>query len=69
MEQVLELYQQPYEPKHPMVCMDEQPKQLIEKIMLPMLARWPKAIMSMSATACATYGCLPSRWWAGTRSR
>lgn len=29
MEQVLEVYQQPYDPSHPVVCMDEQPKQLL----------------------------------------
>ena len=29
MEQVLEVYKRPYDPKRPVVCMDEQPKQLI----------------------------------------
>ncbi len=29
MEQVLEVYKRPYDAKHPVVCMDEQPKQLI----------------------------------------
>ena len=29
MEQVLDVYQQRYDPRHPFVCMDEQPKQLI----------------------------------------
>jgi hypothetical protein len=29
MEQVLEVYTRPYDAKHPVVCMDEQPKQLI----------------------------------------
>ncbi len=31
MEQVLEVYKRPYDPKHPVVCMDEQPKQLISE--------------------------------------
>ncbi len=31
MEQVLEIYERPYDPQHPVVCMDEQPKQLIEE--------------------------------------
>jgi hypothetical protein len=37
MEQVLEVYQRPYDPRHPVVCMDEQPKQLIreERSLLP----------------------------------
>jgi len=29
MEQVLEVYKRPYDPRRPVVCMDEQPKQLI----------------------------------------
>jgi hypothetical protein len=29
MEQVLEVYKRPYDAQHPVVCMDEQPKQLI----------------------------------------
>lgn len=32
MEQVLDIYKQPYNPKNPVVCMDESPKQLIEDI-------------------------------------
>lgn len=35
MEQVLEVYQQPYDPRHPVVCMDEQPKQLIAEQRTP----------------------------------
>jgi hypothetical protein len=31
MEQVLEVYKRPYDAKHPVVCMDEQPKQLIRE--------------------------------------
>jgi len=31
MEQVLEVYKRPYDPKHSVVCMDEQPKQLISE--------------------------------------
>jgi len=29
MEDVLEVYKQPYDPKHPVVCIDEMPKQLL----------------------------------------
>jgi len=29
MEQVLDVYQRPYDPRRPVVAMDEQPKQLI----------------------------------------
>jgi len=31
MEQVLEVYARPYDEKHPVVCLDESPKQLIEQ--------------------------------------
>ena len=32
MEKVLEVYKRPYDPKYPVVCMDESPKQLIGEI-------------------------------------
>lgn len=35
MEDVLNLYEQPYDPKRPMVCFDERPCQLIEDILTP----------------------------------
>ena len=31
MEDVLDVYKRPYDPKHPVVCMDEQPTQLIKE--------------------------------------
>ena len=31
MEQVLEVYKRPYDPARPVVCMDEQPKQLVSE--------------------------------------
>ena len=36
MEQVLEVYKRRYDAKHPVVCMDEQPKQLIAETRKPM---------------------------------
>lgn len=36
MEDVLELYQRPYDPQRPMVCMDEKPTQLIEEVCTPL---------------------------------
>jgi hypothetical protein len=38
MEDVLDIYEKPYDPKRPVVCMDEQPNQLIgeERIPIPM---------------------------------
>lgn len=36
MEQVLEVYKRPYDSRHPVVCMDEQPKQLISEVSGPL---------------------------------
>lgn len=35
MEQVLAVYQRPYDERHPVVCLDESPKQLISESRLP----------------------------------
>lgn len=39
MEDVLEVYQRPYDPKRPVVCLDEQPKQRIREVRAPIPAR------------------------------
>lgn len=36
MEQVLEIYRRKYDEKYPVVCMDEQPKQLIGETRQPL---------------------------------
>ena len=36
MEKVLDLYTQPYDPKRPVICMDETPKQLISEVKQPL---------------------------------
>jgi len=38
MEDVLEVYKRPYDPKFPVVCMDEQPMQLIQETKTPIPA-------------------------------
>lgn len=38
MEQVLDVYQRPYDEQHPVVCLDESPKQLIEEKRTPVKA-------------------------------
>ena len=38
MEAVLEVYQRPYDPKTPVVCMDETSKQLIRETRTPITA-------------------------------
>jgi hypothetical protein len=35
MEDVLEVYQRPYEEKRPVICMDEQPVQLLGEVREP----------------------------------
>jgi hypothetical protein len=46
MEDVLEVYEKPYDPECPVVCMDEQPVQLIKETRrpIPATARRPKRI-------------------------
>ena len=36
MEMVLDVYKRPYDPKRPVVCMNESPKQLIAEVKSPM---------------------------------
>lgn len=36
MEDVLETYEKPYDPAHPVICMDEQPVQLIKDVKAPL---------------------------------
>ena len=40
MEDVLAVYERPYDPRYPVVCMDEQPTQLIEELRTP-IAGYP----------------------------
>jgi len=39
MEKVLEVYKRPYNPKYPIICMDESPKQLIKETKTPIKAK------------------------------
>jgi hypothetical protein len=39
MEDILEIYRRPYDPKRPLVCMDESTKQLLDEIRLPIPGR------------------------------
>ncbi len=36
MEEILDLYQRPYDPKRPVVCMDERPMQLLKETRVPL---------------------------------
>ena len=46
MEDVLETYEKPYDPAHPVLCMDEQPVQLVKdvKVPIPATADHPKRV-------------------------
>jgi transposase len=35
MEQVLDVYKRPYDPGHPVICLDESPKQLVSEVRKP----------------------------------
>lgn len=35
MEDILDLYEEPYDPKRPVICIDERPCQLIEDVVVP----------------------------------
>jgi DDE superfamily endonuclease len=39
MEDVLDLYEQPYDPKRPVICFDERPCQLIDDAIIPILIK------------------------------
>lgn len=39
MEDVLDVYELPYDPQHPVVCMDEKPYQLFDESREPLLMR------------------------------
>ncbi len=39
MERVLGIYRRPYDPKYPVICLDEMPRQLIGETRLPLSAR------------------------------
>ena len=36
MEQVLDIYEQPYNPRRPVVCFDERPCQLLDNVLMPL---------------------------------
>ena len=65
MEEVLETYAQPYNPLHPVVCMDEQPVQLIKETRSPLQPLSPTRsglITNMSVMAPPVFSCLLNHW-------
>lgn len=46
MEDVLEVYQRPFDPLRPVVCIDEMNRQLVEKTRIPCKVGWPEKVDS-----------------------
>lgn len=70
MEDVLDLYAEPYDPKHPVVCFDEKPLQLLEETRLPRpVAPGQPALVDYDTGARArpTSSWPSNRWPAGAR--
>jgi hypothetical protein len=59
MEDVLELYEEPYDPKRPTVCFDEMPYQMVAEKRVPIPAK---------PEGCATSSCSSSRRLLGATS-
>ena len=60
MEDVLEVYHRPYDPEHPLVCMDECSKQLIGEVREPL----PQSQTTWLSRTASTNGKAPptSSW-------
>jgi DDE superfamily endonuclease len=68
MEDVLDVYEAPYDRRFPVVCMDESPKQLIEetRVPIPMQPGQPARYDSeykRNGTCCVFGFCEPKRCW------
>jgi hypothetical protein len=68
MEEVLETYTQPYDPRLPVVCMDEQPVQLLKETRVPIPAtnRHPRRVdyeYERAGTASIFLFCEPLSGW------
>ena len=61
MEDVLEVYARPYDPRRPVVCMDETHKQLIGEVAGAFAGRRPASRSESSMSMCAT-GSRRSSW-------
>jgi hypothetical protein len=74
MEEVLETYSRPYDPRFPVVCMDEQPVQLVRERRTPLRATnaHPRRLdyeYERAGTANIFLACEPLRGWRQVRIR
>lgn len=70
MEEVLDTYEEPYDPTRPVICMDEQPVQLHKEIRasIPGTARRPRrADYEYERAEPHVFLCSLSPWLAGVR--
>jgi hypothetical protein len=68
MEAVLDTYEKPYDPSHPVLSMDEQPVQLIKETRRRGGTR-SASTASTSGPARRASSCSPNRWPAGGKRR
>ena len=75
MEEVLETYAQPYDEQQPVVCMDEQPVQLVKETRLPLAAtvEHPQRVADYeyerAGTAAVFMFCEPLSGWRAATAR
>ena len=74
MEEVLETYAQPYDERYPVVCMDEQPVQMLKETRVPVPASktHPRRVdyeYERAGTASIFMFCEPLSGWRETRVR
>ena len=68
MEEILDLYEQPYDPVSPVVCFDERPCQLIGNVVMPLPMRPGSPAKEDSqyhrnGTCCVLMAVEPLRGW------
>ena len=64
MEEVLETYEKAYDPQHPVLCMDEQPVQLLKETRVPIAAtkkHGKRVDYEYERNGTASISCSPSR--------
>lgn len=69
MEMVLDVYKRPFDPLHPIICMDESPKQLISETRKPIPAAAPDGLPNMIMNTNAAVwpiSFLPASHWRGS---
>jgi len=74
MEEVLDTYERPYDPAHPVICMDEQPVQLVNEVRKPIEASpsHPKRVdyeYERAGTASIFMFCEPLAGWRQATAR